>query len=76
MEGKCICRGYWNIVSVNQVDLFVGLTREFEDWQKIIRRLVVRKQAQKAKITNDIKIYLEFRHESQSNELKVYENLQ
>ncbi|KRX57339.1 hypothetical protein T09_15497 [Trichinella sp. T9] len=23
MEGKCICRGYWNIVSVNQVDLFV-----------------------------------------------------
>ncbi|KRX57327.1 hypothetical protein T09_7184 [Trichinella sp. T9] len=47
-----------------------------KDWQKIIRRLVVRKQAQKAKITNDIKIYLEFRHESQSNELKVYENLQ
>ncbi|KRX36308.1 hypothetical protein T06_3137 [Trichinella sp. T6] len=41
MEGKGICRGYWNIVSVNQVDLFVGLTREFEDWQKIIRRLVV-----------------------------------
>ncbi|KRX18303.1 hypothetical protein T05_8320, partial [Trichinella murrelli] len=39
MEGKCICRGYWNIVSVNQVDLFVWLTRECEDWQKIIRRL-------------------------------------
>ncbi|KRZ52905.1 hypothetical protein T02_13001 [Trichinella nativa] len=76
IEGKCICGGYWNIVSVNQVDLFVGLTRECEDWQKIIRRLVVRNQAQKAKITNDIKIYLEFRHESQSNELKVYENLQ
>ncbi|XP_003372173.1 SPRY domain-containing SOCS box protein 1 [Trichinella spiralis] len=38
----------------------------------LIRRLVVRKQAQKAKITNDIKIYREFRHESQSNELKVF----
>ncbi|XP_003372112.1 hypothetical protein Tsp_11128 [Trichinella spiralis] len=52
--------------------LLIRLTRECENWQKIIRRLVVRKQAQKAKITNDIKIYLEFRHESQSNELKVF----
>ncbi|KRY04674.1 hypothetical protein T12_6423 [Trichinella patagoniensis] len=38
------------------VHLFVGLTRECEDCQKIIRRLMVRKQAQKPKITNDIKI--------------------
>ncbi|KRY24394.1 hypothetical protein T01_16250 [Trichinella spiralis] len=58
------------------VHLFVGLTRECEDCQKIIRRLMVRKQAQKPKITNDIKIHLEFRHESQSNKLKVYEKLQ
>ncbi|KRX17882.1 hypothetical protein T07_1035 [Trichinella nelsoni] len=76
VERKCICGDYWKIVSVNQIDLFVGLTRECEDWQKINGRLVVRKQAQKAKMTNDIKIYLEFRHESQSNKLKVYENLQ
>ncbi|XP_003372545.1 hypothetical protein Tsp_10302 [Trichinella spiralis] len=52
--------------------LLIRLTRECENWQEIIRRLVVRKQAQKAKITNDIKIYLGFRHESQSNELKAF----
>ncbi|KRY07364.1 hypothetical protein T12_11943 [Trichinella patagoniensis] len=57
-ERKGICGDYWKIVSVNQVDLFVGLTRECEACQKTIGRLVVRKQAQKAKITNDIKIYL------------------
>ncbi|KRY44320.1 hypothetical protein T02_8138 [Trichinella nativa] len=28
VERKCICDGYWKIVSVHQVDLFVGLTRE------------------------------------------------
>ncbi|KRY58229.1 hypothetical protein T03_13783 [Trichinella britovi] len=75
-ENRCKTGKPWKESAFVAVDLFVGLTREFEDWQKIIRRLVVRKQAQKAKITNDIKIYLEFRHESQSNELKVYENLQ
>ncbi|XP_003372952.1 conserved hypothetical protein [Trichinella spiralis] len=56
---------------VGRVHLFVGLTRECEDCQKIIRCHIVRKQAQKPKITNDIKIHLEFRHESQSNKLKV-----
>ncbi|KRX35024.1 hypothetical protein T05_14165 [Trichinella murrelli] len=40
VEGKCICGDYCKIVSVNQVDLFVELTRECEAWQKIIRRLV------------------------------------
>ncbi|KRX52271.1 hypothetical protein T09_13329 [Trichinella sp. T9] len=39
----------------NRVDLFVELTRECEAWQKINRRLVQCKQAQKAKITNNIK---------------------
>ncbi|KRZ51031.1 hypothetical protein T02_15754, partial [Trichinella nativa] len=40
VEGKCICGDYCKIVSVNQVHLFVELTRECEAWQKIIRRLV------------------------------------
>ncbi|KRX72927.1 hypothetical protein T06_4888, partial [Trichinella sp. T6] len=39
----------------SNVDLFIELTREYEAWQKINRRLVERKQAQKAKITNNIK---------------------
>ncbi|KRY55444.1 hypothetical protein T03_4518, partial [Trichinella britovi] len=39
VEGKCICGDYCKIVSVNQVDLFVELTREYEAWQKINRRL-------------------------------------
>ncbi|KRX69055.1 hypothetical protein T06_4341 [Trichinella sp. T6] len=56
VEKKCICGCCWKIVSVNQVHLFIGLTQECEDCQKIIRRLMVRKQAQKPKITNDIKI--------------------
>ncbi|KRY26674.1 hypothetical protein T01_6068 [Trichinella spiralis] len=75
LERKCICGDHRNIVSVHQVDLSVELARECEAWQKIIRRPVVRKQAQKEKITNDMKIHLEFRHESHSNKLKVYENL-
>ncbi|KRY15500.1 hypothetical protein T12_9474 [Trichinella patagoniensis] len=50
VEWKCICGGYWKIVSVNQIDLFEGLTRDFGAWQKIIRRLVVRKQVEKALI--------------------------
>ncbi|KRY22246.1 hypothetical protein T12_5726 [Trichinella patagoniensis] len=36
VERNCFCGGYWKIVSVNQVDLFVGLTLECEAWQKII----------------------------------------
>ncbi|KRY26583.1 hypothetical protein T01_11351 [Trichinella spiralis] len=76
LERKCICGDHWKTVSVHQVDRFVELARECEAWQKIIRRLVVRKQAQKAKITNDMKIHLEFRHESQCNKLRVYVNLQ
>ncbi|KRY44378.1 hypothetical protein T03_12410 [Trichinella britovi] len=35
------------------------MTRECEAWQKIIGRLVVRKQAQNPKVTNDFKIYLD-----------------
>ncbi|XP_003368826.1 hypothetical protein Tsp_13933 [Trichinella spiralis] len=61
--------GYWKIVLVNDVDHFIGLERECESQQKIMGRRVARKQAQKAKITNDIKIH--FNHESQSNKLKV-----
>ncbi|KRZ57548.1 hypothetical protein T02_1879, partial [Trichinella nativa] len=36
VERKCIYGGYWKIVSVNQVDVFVGLMGECEAWQKII----------------------------------------
>ncbi|XP_003368855.1 conserved hypothetical protein [Trichinella spiralis] len=64
-----IINGYWKIVLVNDVDHFIGLGRECESQQKIMGRRVARKQAQKAKITNDIKIH--FNHESQSNKLKV-----
>ncbi|KRX79136.1 hypothetical protein T06_11689, partial [Trichinella sp. T6] len=42
-------------IEIDLVDLFIELTREYEAWQKINRRLVERKQAQKAKITNNIK---------------------
>ncbi|KRX26210.1 hypothetical protein T07_14601 [Trichinella nelsoni] len=49
VEKKCICGGYWKIVSVNQVDVFVGPTRECEAWQKVIRRLVLRKICTKGK---------------------------
>ncbi|KRX14662.1 hypothetical protein T07_6616 [Trichinella nelsoni] len=47
VEGKCICGDYCKIASVNQVGLFVELTRECEPSRKIIRRLVLRKQARK-----------------------------
>ncbi|KRX34155.1 hypothetical protein T05_3020 [Trichinella murrelli] len=46
LERKCICGDHRKTVSVHQVDLFVELTQECEAWQKIIRRPVVRKQAQ------------------------------
>ncbi|XP_003371322.1 conserved hypothetical protein [Trichinella spiralis] len=75
LERKCICGDNRKTVSVQQVDLFVELARECEAWQKIIRRPVDRKQAQQERITNAMKIRLEFRHESHSNKLKVYENL-
>ncbi|KRX47546.1 hypothetical protein T05_7437 [Trichinella murrelli] len=63
LERKCICGDHRKIVSVHQVDIFVELAREWEACQKIIRRPVLHKQAQKEKITNDMKIDLEFRHE-------------
>ncbi|KRX71257.1 hypothetical protein T06_16840 [Trichinella sp. T6] len=44
-----IINGYRKIASVNHVDVFVGPTRECEAWQKIIRRLVLRKICTKGK---------------------------
>ncbi|KRY11533.1 hypothetical protein T12_6661, partial [Trichinella patagoniensis] len=38
---------YWKIISVNQVHLFVGLTRECETCPKIMRRVIGGKQVQK-----------------------------
>ncbi|KRZ48228.1 hypothetical protein T02_3117 [Trichinella nativa] len=39
VERNCFCGVYWKIESVNQVDLFVGLTLECEAWQKIISEI-------------------------------------
>ncbi|KRZ57585.1 hypothetical protein T02_10646, partial [Trichinella nativa] len=57
------------LISFVSFYLFVWLMRECEAYQEVNGRLIVRKQAQKAKNTNGSKMYLVIRHEPQSNEL-------
>ncbi|KRY17787.1 hypothetical protein T12_16176 [Trichinella patagoniensis] len=38
MKGKCICGDYWKIATVNQVEIFVELTRKCETSGKFLKR--------------------------------------